>query len=309
MDELDSVETMFSTGFWVYTQDDNEIRYRSARLLRRPLPGMDRVVNVHLAGEQHFRPIENLRMFARCYKCMHCGSQWAAPYRLEQHQVTCQRQGGPYESKQRFYELLAQLVVVVALEHWYYPYRVTFDLKACLVPVSAGTFTSRHVPVSVSLASNVPGHEGPYNFISNDCPQRLVDDMMACLWDAANCLTRDTMDPYWSQLDNLGVCRGMEIECTRDLEDAETEAGCMLNSSTGVHVLTKVRRALEQWMWCMPVVSFNGDRYDYLLIKPYLTAVYGTHALPWFHCFQAYEGPELSVDVPLCHPGTGMGMR
>ena len=50
MDGLESVETRFSTGFRVYTQDDNEIRYRSARLLRHPLPGMDHVVNVHLGG-------------------------------------------------------------------------------------------------------------------------------------------------------------------------------------------------------------------------------------------------------------------
>ena len=58
MDDLESVETMFSTGFRVYMQDDNEIRYLSAWLLRRPLPGMDRVVNVHLEGDQHFCPIE-----------------------------------------------------------------------------------------------------------------------------------------------------------------------------------------------------------------------------------------------------------
>ena len=85
MDDLESVETMFSTGFRVYTLDDIEVSCRSAWLLRRPLPGMDRVVNVHLKGDQHFRPIENLRMYARCYKCMHCGLQWSLPYRLERH--------------------------------------------------------------------------------------------------------------------------------------------------------------------------------------------------------------------------------
>ena len=62
--------------------------------------------------------------------------------------------------------------------------------------------------MSVSLVSNVPGHEGPCNFISDGCPQRLVDDMMACLWDmsdAAYHLMQDIMDPYWSQLNNLGL--------------------------------------------------------------------------------------------------------
>ena len=50
MDELESVETMFSRGFRVYMQDDNEIGYRSAGLLLSPLPGMDRVLSVHLVG-------------------------------------------------------------------------------------------------------------------------------------------------------------------------------------------------------------------------------------------------------------------
>ena len=55
------------------------------------------------------------------------------------------------------------------------------------MPVFLGNFTSRHVPMSVSLASKVPGCEGPYNFISDGCPQRLVDDMMSCLWDMSYC--------------------------------------------------------------------------------------------------------------------------
>ena len=155
---------MFSTGFRVYRRDDNEVSCRSVWLLRRPLPGMDRVVNVHLEGDPHFRPIEDLRMYAKCYKCIHCGSQWSAPFRLERHQANCQwanryrYKGGPYRSKLRFYELLAPLGVVMAPEHQYYPYSATFDLEACLVPVSEGTFTSRQVPMSGSLASNVPGY-------------------------------------------------------------------------------------------------------------------------------------------------------
>ena len=170
--------------------------------------------------------------------------------RLERHQVNCQRairyryKGGPYRSKPRFYELLAPLGIVVSLEHWYYPYRATFDLEACLVPVSEGIFISQHVPMSVSLASNVPSYEDPYNFISDGCPQRLVDDMMSCLWDmsdATYCLMREAMDPYSSQLDDLSFHHGKEMECTWDLEEAETEAGHMLSSSTGAHALTKAR--------------------------------------------------------------------
>ena len=304
---------MFSTGFQVYTLDDNEVSCRSVRLLRHPLPGMDRVVNVHLEGDQHFRPIEDLRMYARCYKCMHCGSQWSALFRLERHQANCQwvshyrYKGRPYRSKPRFYELMAPLGVVVAPEHRYHLYKATFDLEACLVPVSEGIFTSQHVPMSVSLASNVPGYEGPYNFISNRCPQRLVDDMMSCLWDMSDTtyhLMREAMDPYYSQLDDLSFRHGKGSECTWDLK---TEAGRMLSSSTGARALTKVRRSLEQWMRCMPVVSFNGGRYHLQLIKPYLAAVNGTYGPPWLGRSWANEGPELLAATDGMSPGNRGG--
>ena len=186
---------------------------------------------------------------------MHSGSQWSAPFRLEWHQVNCLRASsyrykvGPYRSKPRFYELLAPLGVVVAPEHRYYPYRATFDLEACLVPVSVGTFTSWRIPMSVSL----------------------VDDMISCLWDMSDTayrLMREAMDPYCSQLDDLSFCHDKETECTWDLEEAETEVGRMLSSSPGTRALTRGWLSLEQWMQCMPLVSFNGGRYDLQLIKP-----------------------------------------
>ena len=62
-------------------------------------------------------------------------------------------------------------------------------------------------------------------------------------------------------------------------------------------------------MRCMPVVSFNGSRNDLQLIKPYLAAIYGTYGAPWFRRFRAYEGPELSAALMVCHLATGVRMR
>ena len=166
--------------------------------------------------------------------------------------------------------------------------------------------------MSVSLASNIPGYNGPYNFISDGCPQRLVDDMMSCLWDmsdAVYCLMREAIDPYCSQLDDLSFCHGKETECTWDLENGENEAGRMLSSSTGAHALTKVRRALEQWMRCMSVVSFIGGRYDLQLIKPYLSTFYGTYAPPWLRRFELMRALNCWWPLTVCHPATGVGMR
>ena len=136
--------------------------------------------------------------------------------------------------------------------------------------------------------------------------------MMSCLWnmsDATYRLMQEAMDPHCSQLDELSFRHGKETECTWDFEKAKTEAGCMLSLSTGVHALTKARRSLEQWMWCMSAVCFNGGRYDLQLIKPYLAAVYGAYGSPWLRRFQAYEGPELSVAADTMSCGDRGGDR
>ena len=180
---------------------------------------MARIVNVHLEGNQHFRVICDMAVYARY---IHCVARWARPALLQCHQATwesasCYRyKGGPYELKLRFHDLVCHLGIVMAPEHRYYPYRATFDLEACLVRPTAGTgraFTSMHMPLSISLVSNVPGHKGPYNFISAGFPQRLMDDMLACLWgmsDVASHLVSDTMDLYQYQLDTLALGIGAQ---------------------------------------------------------------------------------------------------
>ena len=236
-----------------------------------------------------------------------CTTTWLHPFKVP---LTCK--GGPYRSKPRLWAAWLHWVSSWPLEHRYYRTEppLTWSHTWCLsprVPSQAGTY-----PCLSPWRVMSPGYEGPYSFISDGCPQRLVDDMMSCLWDmsdAAYCLTREAMDPYCSQLDDLSFCHGKETEYTWDLEDGGTEAGHMLRSSTGTHALTKARRALEQWMRCMPVVSFNGGRYDLQLIKPYLATVYGTYAPPWLHRFGLMRALNCRWPLTVCHPATGVGMR
>ena len=128
-------------------------------------------------------------------------------------------------------------------------------------------FISMYVPMSISLVSNVPGHEGQYNFISEVCHQRMVDDMEACLWgmlDAAYRLVLNTMDPYWSQLDNLVFRQGREIECTwdhEDSEDAEITVDHMVAMGTGARTLAKMAALQKQcniYKWVKLDMLKNG---------------------------------------------------
>ena len=163
------------------------------RLLHKLFPGMVCIMDIHLEGDQHFRVIQDMDAYTRSYKYVQCSMRWLWPSLLNHHQATCQHtssyhyMGGSYETKPRFHDLLCRLDIVGGLEHHYYLNRVTFDLDAIVVrtPTSAmtvGAFTNLHMPMSISLASNMAGHGGPYNFFSEGSPQRLVDDIIAYLW-------------------------------------------------------------------------------------------------------------------------------
>ena len=310
MDQLSSVENMFSTGFRVYTIGDRgEPDAGAARLLRRPMPGLSRIIDVHLEGDSHFETIASMEEYARAFKCLHCGSLWSSAWRLRIHQDACSRasayqyRGGIYEPRPRFHDLLGRLGIVVAPEDRYYPYRATFDLEACLTrprPGVATMFTTVHVPMSVSLASNVPGHEGPYNFVSEGDPQEMVDRMMARLWamsDEAYRLMLERMEPYLAQLATREFRHGKETEAAfeehSDDEVGEMVAGRMMSGSQGARALAKARSHLDHWMRCLPVVSFNGGRYDLQLIKPHLAAIYATTEPKWLRRFRGYDaGPS-----------------
>ena len=69
----------------------------------------------------------------------------------------------------------------------YYPYRAKFDFECYfnderLPPDSDRVqWSARHVPLSVSLASNVPGHDDAQCYVTNGDSDKLVEDMMAHL--------------------------------------------------------------------------------------------------------------------------------
>ena len=66
----------------------------------------------------------------------------------------------------------------------YYPYRATFDFQCYLdttqLPSDSDKvqWIARHVPLSVSVASNVPGHEQVQCLVTDGDPDKLVADMM-----------------------------------------------------------------------------------------------------------------------------------
>ena len=69
----------------------------------------------------------------------------------------------------------------------YYPYRATFYFECYFnderLPSDSDKlqWSARHVPLSVSMASNVPGHDDAQCYVTNGYSDKLVEDIMAHL--------------------------------------------------------------------------------------------------------------------------------
>ena len=81
--------------------------------------------------------------------------------------------GGAYHVPKTIFEELEDESIVVPEEWRYFPYRATFDFECYFDQEKAQelkdteklTWQSAHVPLSVSVCSNVPGYQAPKCFV------------------------------------------------------------------------------------------------------------------------------------------------
>ena len=161
IDELHKVETLFDVNIIVYKLSDT-----SAQIVRRSL-GNTMYVNLHETHSSLFHDIKAYSHSFRCSKCEH--SLWKYPAWLARHELTCEvgvhhvYKGGVYHTTPSVFQRLDDEGITVVDTLIFYPYRATFDFERIFdgenLPADSNRvqWIARHVPLSVSLASNVPG--------------------------------------------------------------------------------------------------------------------------------------------------------
>ena len=138
------------------------------------------------------------------------------------------------------------------------------------------TWVSEHVPVSVSIASNVTGYETPVCFV-NEKSTDLINDMMTYLSEIS-ASNKEEMDEKYNfilmQLDNL-IHKYTNIDTQTEGADKESKSKIWLHIYKS---LCRVKQELLKYISQLPVIGFNSGRYDINLIKKdiigYITANY-----------------------------------
>ena len=244
-----------------------------ARLLRRSLNRYETTMYLNLYG-QHFSFISNIEIYTKSYICDKCRKLWKTGKQLNRHVSSCKGDGtryrypgGFYFTPQTIFEKLEDEDIVIPEEHRYYPYRAVFDFEAFFdktqksSPTDTLTWEMKHVPVSASVCSNVPGYETPQCFISEGDPQDLVNSMMTYLLEISEKSFKNLQELHAGVIEDIS----QRIKKLQPDESDERDDGKPLRV-----YLEKLKAEFVAYLKEMPVFGFNSSSYDVNLVKSYL---------------------------------------
>ena len=269
LDDIHKVESKFETNVVVYQLVEIDNGKTVAELVRRsPAQYQDTMyVNLH---ETHYSYIRDINMYCHSWRCRNCEQAlWKGSWELLRHERTCEGgirrvyKGGVYRLPSSIFERLDDEGIIVEDVLRYYPYRATFDFECYFdgdnVPADSDRvqWIARHVPLSASLASNVPGYETPRCYVTEGDSDKLVADMMTGLV-ATSDAAYDLLKPSYGSVLN-------ELEARKEAwDDAESEANAEESKTNPFNTLAG---QLHGWLHQLPVIGFNSGKYDLNMIK------------------------------------------
>ena len=271
LEDLSKIEATFDVNVVVYKLDEITDGKTTAELVRRSPCQYIETMYLNLY-EAHFSYIKDIRMYSHSYKCSKCEQAlWKSSWELHRHERTCEAgvnriyKGGVYRPPASIFERLDDEGICVTDDLRFYPYRATFDFESYFdrdnLPANTDhvQWIARHVPLSVSVASNVPGHEAPCCFITDGDSDKLVADMMRHLHTISDAAYESLSASYADVLDELQA----GIKAWDDEEEEEEEE----ESTTNPYEL--LYKLLCTWLHQLPVIGFNSGHYDLNVIKKF----------------------------------------
>ena len=223
--------------------------------------------------QDHFSLISNMTQYYQSFSGQQCGKLWKSIWPLKRHEHTCTNSikkkyvGGTYHPESTVFQLLEEEGIMVEKEKQYYPYCITYDYKCYFdtkdLPTSSDklTWRAKHVPLSVSFCSNVPGYEEPQCLITEGKPEDLVGRMIEYMHQIQATVAGILVEVhhlYYSELEEL-LHTKQQLEGTDsdiDILDKEAE-GEEQQKEKKSHPLVTVKAMYDKWINEIPVIGFN----------------------------------------------------
>ena len=248
LNDIHTLENVFKINIEVYSIDtENECLTPTLRSPRQFTSTMHIILH-----ENHFMYIRNFDQTTLTFKCDKCNYIFKKLDHLERHEKNCtgtqQKQlypGRVYQPELLPLELLKNQGINVN-PRFVYPWRISYDFESYQNPIHHETektlYSSEHVPLSVSICSNIPAFSKPRCFVTRGDPQALINQMGDYLEQIADEAYRLLTTTTFKNSFN-------EIEETSDAE--------------------RLHKILERYLRQIPVVGFNSGKYDINMVKPY----------------------------------------
>ena len=198
-------------------------------------------------------------------------------WQLGRHERTCTGgvrrvyPGGVYHSTPSVFERLDDENIRVPESLRYYQYRATFDFECWFdtarLPSDSDKmqWVARHVPLSVSVASNVPGHEQVQCLVTDGDTNKLVSAMMDILQSMSDAAYENIKNSYEDVLARLVKARSNWDETLRNAQSPDDE-----DSRQPSNPYKTLMKQLHDWLHKLPVIGFNSGKYDLNAIKQFL---------------------------------------
>ena len=275
LEELPELEKTFGLNINVYelveeeeNDDDDGTKKVVAKVVQRSHRRYEDTMNLNLY-KSHFSYICSMDDYSKSFACSKCGQLWKHVGMLHRHERSCDTNvkhkyvGGVYHLPETIFEKLADAGIDVPEEDCYYPFRATYDFECYFnkddLPQNSEkvTWEARHVPLSVAVCSNVPGHDTSVCFVTEGDTSALVEKMMGhlnAIADEAYNLLSAKFEPVFEQLDTK-IAEALKTEPGTDDDDDKP------------HPLQKLRQQFDDYLMELPVCGFNAGKYDVQVIK------------------------------------------
>ena len=250
LDQLEEISRIFNVSIKVYEQSDDgctDLIFRSTLDGDNPL-----LMNLY---QNHFSYIKDMNLYSKSFRCPKCDAIWRHHGHFNRHIKTCEAgvkkiySNGAFEVKQSIYEKLEKVGVSVPHELRVFPFRATYDIECMQIKdfsqydTAKTIYTSEHHLVSVSVCSNVPGYDEPQCFVlSGDGKQyELVKQFLDYLKEISK---------------HSGTL--LKVKYKEVIDSISDE---------------KLRMQFLSHLEELPVISFNGAKYDLNVLKKFLIPI------------------------------------
>ena len=245
--------------------------------------------------ENHLSYIRDFAQYAQKFQCKTCERHFDRAGNLNRHQKICINKtklvypGGFHRARENIFDQLDQYAIHVPEDQRTFPWFVCYDFEALLqkaddLPTESLQWTHRHVPISVSICSNVEGHIQPVCIVDQD-QDSLVQLMLSAL-EVIACRVIQLAEEKWGW-----VLEAIDEKLIKEKSEGETCEDFFKEDSQGEldqeekeepkkqhsHPLKELYRQMKTYMSQVPVIGFNSAKYDLNLIKRCLAKYLGIH--------------------------------